>query len=65
MKLRIDRPEDHKLKDLAPRVEVISGDWRYEWGYALSLTAEDKVRIFLDAGISIDIPADAVLFHSF
>lgn len=65
MKLRIDRPEDHHVKDLAPRIQIVQGDFKNEWGYALCLTDDDKVMIFTDTEGIQYVPVDQVLFMTF
>lgn len=64
MKLRIDAPPDNLLHDLAPRVEGIGG-WRGEYGYALALTSDGKVRVLWDHIGVQDADSESVLFLHF
>lgn len=68
IELRVQHPEPHHVRNLAPRVEGV-GEYVGNYGYALALTGVGEVRVLWDdpedRGTMIeDVPAAFVLFFN-
>lgn len=60
--LLFERPREHHVVHLAPRVQG-RGDFVGEYGFALELLHDGKVRVYWDDGGGVsEVPASSLVF---